>query len=114
MTSVGEVKSRYDSYRCSVCGLSILVAKDTPPGICECRQRSTFVPDELPETLGARVRWQRQRYKLSLGDVSKETGIAKSHLSDIENDRNAPGILILAKIARALHCSLDWLAGDLA
>jgi len=43
----------------------------------------------------------------SLGQVSRETGISRHHLSNIVNDKATPKIDTAYKIARALECNIE-------
>lgn len=43
----------------------------------------------------------------SLGQISRETGISRHHLSNIANDKAMPKIDTAYKIARALECNIE-------
>lgn len=44
----------------------------------------------------------RKSNKISLKELSKRTGISKTHLNDIENNLKMPSLLICIIIAKAL------------
>lgn len=60
-------------------------------------------------TTGKRMRLVRKHRKLSLNEVSRLTGISKSHLSNVERDLHAMTTSPLVKVADALNVSLDFL-----
>ena len=63
--------------------------------------------------LGRNCRERRANLKMSQAELSKRTGVAASHLSNIENGRGNPTLEVLETIADALHCSVvDLLAID--
>jgi transcriptional regulator with XRE-family HTH domain len=61
-------------------------------------------------TLGDRIRDAREtRKKWTQDDLAKETGLSKSFLSEIENDKRTPSAGNVLRIANALGVSLDYL-----
>lgn len=105
--------ARYDSYRCSNCGLHILIPSGVQPGKCECQNATTFLPDPIPETLGERVKWKRNALHISLDELGRRVGATKSHLSAIEHRKTLPGINLAVRLAKTFDVSLDWLVGDM-
>lgn len=62
-----------------------------------------------PGALHDRVAIRRQRYAagLSVTDLARMAGIAKSHLSEIENGTRAPSPKVLKRIAVALDVKTE-------
>src|SRR6266508_1485157 len=61
--------------------------------------------------LSARVRLRRERLRLSAAQVAARAGTTRATVSQIETGHNAnPGITLLARLARALHCCPSELA----
>jgi transcriptional regulator with XRE-family HTH domain len=56
--------------------------------------------------IGKKVRDLRERRQLSLQDLSAKTGIAKSVLSEIEDNEIIPPVASLIKIAKALNVGM--------
>jgi len=64
----------------------------------------------MAELLGDRIGKARRRCGLSGTELAKRIGIAKQHLSAIENNRTKdPGALLVEKIADILDVSADYL-----
>jgi transcriptional regulator with XRE-family HTH domain len=63
-------------------------------------------------TIGARLREQRQKSKLSLGQVGEYEGVSPQYLSDLERGRNHPSVWdLLARLAQRYGCTTDYLLG---
>src|SRR5262247_694298 len=62
--------------------------------------------------LGARLRLERQRRRLSLHDLEARTGVSRSMLSEVERGGKAPTVLVLDRIATGLDTSIARLLGD--
>ena len=62
--------------------------------------------------LGARLRLERQRRRLSLHDLEARTGVSRSMLSEVERGSKVPTILVLDRIATGLDTSIARLLGD--
>lgn len=58
-------------------------------------------------TTGKRIQWIRMQTKKTQQDLAETSGIAISYLSRLENDRIAPTVRTLAKIATALKVPLS-------
>jgi len=57
-------------------------------------------------TLGERVRDERTRRSLSLGDLARKARVSRSMLSAVERGEKAPSVLILDQIATGLGTSI--------
>ncbi len=64
---------------------------------------------EEPTAVGERIRKLRELKELSLGDVSKRTGLSEEMLQSIETDAVAPPLGTLTKLARALDMKMGYL-----
>ncbi len=62
--------------------------------------------DSLAKKLGKRIGELRERKKLTAEQLAYQNGISKGYLSDIENGKRLPTLLMLQKIAKALGVSL--------
>lgn len=63
-------------------------------------------------TIGDRLREQRTRAGLSLGQAGKYENTTAQYLSDLERGRNSPPTWdLLARLARRYRCSADYLLG---
>jgi transcriptional regulator with XRE-family HTH domain len=75
--------------------------------------RQMTEPAEATEKLGKTIRRLRQAYNYSLGDLSEQSGVAKSIISQIEKNETNPTLGTLYKLARALNAPIeDILRGD--
>lgn len=61
------------------------------------------------ETIGTRLRQQREKKNLTMNQVQELTGISKGNLSGMENDKNKPSVSALLSLSQILDCSIDWL-----
>lgn len=59
--------------------------------------------------LGKRIAELRERRGLLQKELATAAGLSVSFLSEVENDRRAPGAEVLLRIADALGASLDYL-----
>src|SRR5258705_5498109 len=62
--------------------------------------------------LGARLRLERLRRRLSLHDLAARTGVSRSMLSEVERGSKVPTVLVLDRIATGLDTSIARLLGD--
>lgn len=70
-------------------------------------------PLEVTEKLGMTIRRLRRAYNYSLGDLSGQSGVAKSIISQIEKNETNPTLSTLFKLARALNAPIeDMLRGE--
>ena len=58
-------------------------------------------------TVGENVRKIRKEKGLSILDVREATGLSKSTISELENDKSSPTIETLQKIANALNVDVE-------
>lgn len=64
---------------------------------------------EIPATLGKRVAQMRDRRGWKQKELAEASGLSVTFISEIENDRRAPGTEALLRVAEALGTSLDYL-----
>ncbi|MFA1711692.1 helix-turn-helix domain-containing protein [Peribacillus frigoritolerans] len=65
--------------------------------------------------IGYRVKSLREERKLSISELSAQSGVAKSYISSLErNLQTNPTILVLEKIARILCIKVDALLNEQA
>ncbi|EPZ44472.1 helix-turn-helix domain-containing protein [Alicyclobacillus acidoterrestris] len=58
---------------------------------------------EIPDSVGARIRYLRKQLNLSLKDLERMTGVSPSYINRLEkNHRKAPSVPIIYKLAPAL------------
>jgi len=68
---------------------------------------------DVTEKLGKTIRRLRRAYNYSLGDLSEQSGVAKSIISQIEKNETNPTLGTLYKLARALNAPIeDILRGE--
>jgi transcriptional regulator with XRE-family HTH domain len=63
----------------------------------------------LLHQLGRRVAYLRKERKKSQLDLALDAGVAKNYISDVENGRRNPSVLVLGKIAKGLGITLEEL-----
>lgn len=63
----------------------------------------------LLSQLGMRITYLRKERGMSQLDLSVETGLSKSYLSDLENGRRNPSVLTCQRIASCLNIPLEEL-----
>lgn len=59
--------------------------------------------------LGMRIKFLRKQKKWSQEDLALNADINKNYISDLENGRRNPSLIILEKLAVALEISLEEL-----
>lgn len=59
--------------------------------------------------IGYRIQAARQMLGLTRTELTKLAGISGGLLTNIEQGRNTPRVDTIAKIAEALHVSINWL-----
>jgi transcriptional regulator with XRE-family HTH domain len=64
-----------------------------------------------PNTLGRRVREQRDKAGLSLAQLAAATGLTKAYLVRLENQAANPSVGVLGRIAEALDLTIADLVG---
>lgn len=66
-------------------------------------------------TIGERIRERRSERRLTQDYLAKALGVTPQHISAIENDKRAPSLDFLLKLARELQVTTDYLlAGEVA
>ena len=73
------------------------------------RQKRQFCPetDALSEKLGQTILRLRTADKLSLGELSEMSGVAKSMISQIEKNETNPSLATLSRLSLALKTSVE-------
>ncbi len=66
------------------------------------RGRSGGTAPDVSATVGSNLRALRRSLRLSLGELSRSSGVSRSMLSRIELGRTTPSIGVLWKIANAV------------
>jgi transcriptional regulator with XRE-family HTH domain len=64
------------------------------------------------DALGARIRHERARRRLSLNELAAKAGVSRSMLSAVERGSKAPTVLVLDRIATGLDTSIARLLGE--
>jgi transcriptional regulator with XRE-family HTH domain len=64
------------------------------------------------KSLGARVRDERTRRRLSLAQLADRAGVSRSMLSAVERGGKAPTVLVLDRVATGLGTSIARLLGE--
>ncbi|MFO1034707.1 MAG: helix-turn-helix transcriptional regulator [Hyphomicrobiales bacterium] len=62
---------------------------------------------EATAELGKTIQRLRKAYNLSLGELSEQSGVAKSIISQIERNETNPTLSTVMRLSRALDTSLD-------
>ena len=58
--------------------------------------------------IGSRIKFIRKSKGMTLGDIAKRSGLHKSNISEIENERRfKPNLSTLERLAEALECSME-------
>lgn len=78
------------------------------------RARTSIVPDiwnetELAETVGERVRFERNKRRWLQKDLSDSTGIARPNIARLESGKQIPSLPTLQRVARAFGVPLSEL-----
>ncbi|RKQ71394.1 XRE family transcriptional regulator [Litorimonas taeanensis] len=78
------------------------------------RQKRQFCPeaDALAEKLGQTILRLRTADKLSLGDLSDMSGVAKSMISQIEKNETNPSLATLSRLSLALGTSVEAMVSN--
>jgi len=63
--------------------------------------------DALAEKLGQTIQRLRTADKMSLGDLSESSGVAKSMISQIEKNETNPSLATLSRLSQALGTSVE-------
>ncbi len=78
------------------------------------RQKRQFCPETeaLSEKLGQTILRLRTADKLSLGDLSEMSGVAKSMISQIEKNETNPSLATLSRLSLALGTSVEAMVSN--
>lgn len=78
------------------------------------RQKRQYCPetDALAEKLGQTILRLRTADKLSLGDLSEMSGVAKSMISQIEKNEANPSLATLSRLSLALGTSVEAMVSN--
>ncbi len=60
-------------------------------------------------TLGEKIRSRRRELKLTQQELAKALAVTSQHISAIEQDKRAPSLASLTRIAEELGVSVDYL-----
>ena len=71
------------------------------------RGRKTRTPSEITPELGKTIQRLRKAYKMSLGDLSEQSGVAKSIISQIERNETNPTISTVFRLSQALDTTIE-------
>ena len=63
--------------------------------------------DDEGQALGATIQRLRKAYNMSLGELSEQSGVAKSIISQIERNETNPTLSTVVKLSRALDTTID-------
>src|SRR5215210_8381611 len=63
--------------------------------------------DEAPPSLGKTIQRLRKAYNMSLGELSEQSGVAKSIISQIERNETNPTLNTVMRLSRALDTTID-------
>ena len=70
---------------------------------------TTLLQDAQPQTLGQRIRTQRQRLGLSAAELARRAGVTRDTLAEWERDGTAPRANRLLTLAGVLETNIGWL-----
>jgi len=69
--------------------------------------------EQVPAQLGKTIQRLRQAYKLSLSELSEQSGVAKSIISQIERNETNPTLATIWRLSQALDARIeDMLGGE--
>lgn len=71
------------------------------------KETSSVGVPEMTVNLGKTINRLRRAYKYSLGDLSEQSGVAKSIISQIEKNETNPTLSTVYKLARALNAPIE-------
>ena len=60
-------------------------------------------------TMGEKIKDRREALQMTQEDLGVEVGVGRSFICKIETDVKHPNVLLLARIAKALRCTMDEL-----
>ena len=62
-----------------------------------------------PVSIGQRIRKRRRALKITQQQLADAVGVTPQHISSIEDDKKAPSVALLAKLAEELGVSVDYI-----
>jgi len=65
-------------------------------------------------SLGQKIREKREAFNLTQRELAEVIGITPQHLSLVEQDKKAPSVALLVKLAEKLGVSIDYLVSGKA
>jgi len=65
-------------------------------------------------SLGQKIRDKREAFNLTQRELAEVIGITPQHLSLVEQDKKAPSVALLVKLAEKLGVSIDYLVSGKA
>jgi len=71
------------------------------------RKVGNISESEVGPSLGKTIQRLRKAYNMSLGDLSEQSGVAKSIISQIERNETNPTISTVWRLSRALDTTID-------
>jgi XRE family transcriptional regulator, regulator of sulfur utilization len=71
------------------------------------KKKNGETPEGEGAALGATISRLRKAYNMSLGDLSEQSGVAKSIISQIERNETNPTLATVVKLSRALDTTVD-------
>src|SRR6478672_8845695 len=71
------------------------------------RKAADPAESEITPTLGKTIQRLRKAYNMSLGDLSEQSGVAKSIISQIERNETNPTLSTVYRLSRALDTTID-------
>jgi XRE family transcriptional regulator, regulator of sulfur utilization len=71
------------------------------------KKPATQSGDEEGQALGATIMRLRKAYNMSLGELSEQSGVAKSIISQIERNETNPTISTVSRLSKALDTTID-------
>lgn len=69
--------------------------------------KGASMADDKSADLGKTIQRLRKAYNLSLGELSEQSGVAKSIISQIERNETNPTLSTVVKLSRALDTTVD-------
>lgn len=102
-TALSHLRSRGSCNYPSLCKLSYALGIE-PADLA--------VPPDKTATVGARIRYMRTIRGLTMAELGELVGVSEFSVHQYERCRRSPKFDTAVKIAKALGCSLDYLAGE--
>jgi transcriptional regulator with XRE-family HTH domain len=81
--------------------------------ISQTKQSFDFMEHEVVVQISNKIKSIRKEKSLTLQDIADRAGVTKGLISQIENSRTIPSLLVLIQIIKALEVDLDLFFNDL-